>query len=96
MKVVTYGSSQVNSLTSVTHSLLHSIKSTSCVFFSFHQKMPASGFWSRIIDVNGPHFETQARPDIYFWSSIQARKPNLPSESRYAQLYAGYWGRSKV
>ena len=38
--------------------------------------------------VNGSHFEawTRSEPDIYFWSPILTRKPNLLSKFRYAQL----------
>ena len=38
--------------------------------------------------VNRPHFEAQTRPkpDIYLWSSIYDRNPNLPSESSFAHL----------
>jgi len=33
-----------------------------------------------------PKAQVRTRPDIYFGSPIWAQKPNLPSESRYAQL----------
>ena len=46
------------------------------------QSCKRASVWS----LNPDGARTRLEPHIYFWSPIEARKPNLPRELRYAQL----------